>query len=275
MRRWPARSPRCCRCRIRGSRKGRCRCANSRRRRPTDTSCRWARAACKTSLPPGPAGSEPCMVGLAGERRMRPGRDARRGAGAGSGDRGADAAVAAVMAGGALHVAGVAQAACPAIGGDVRLDERRAGGRYARRGAGEATGLAGRIGAGVRIAVGAGQRARLAARRSASSCSPDTTPRHRRGRGGTWRRRAGERRICPRRGAGGGAGAGGGDRGSHAAVAALHAGSALHGAGAARAAVPQSLLMNGAMSGAQLAGSHVAMPTKAPDWQVGSVPACV
>ena len=40
-------------------------------------------------------------------------------------------------------------------------------------------------------------------------------------------------------------------------------------------AVPQSLLMNGAVSGAQVAGSHVAAPTKAPDWQVGSVPACV
>jgi hypothetical protein len=41
------------------------------------------------------------------------------------------------------------------------------------------------------------------------------------------------------------------------------------------AAVAQSLLMNGAVSGAQLAGSHVASPTKAPDSQVGSVPTWV
>jgi hypothetical protein len=40
-------------------------------------------------------------------------------------------------------------------------------------------------------------------------------------------------------------------------------------------AAPQSLLVNGAVSAAHVAGSHVALPTKAPDWQAGSVPAWV
>ena len=39
-------------------------------------------------------------------------------------------------------------------------------------------------------------------------------------------------------------------------------------------AVAQSLLTFGSASGAHVAGSHVALPTKVPDWQVGSLPAC-
>jgi hypothetical protein len=40
------------------------------------------------------------------------------------------------------------------------------------------------------------------------------------------------------------------------------------------APVAQLVVRVGSTSGAQLAGSHVALPTKVPDWQVGSVPAC-